>query len=194
MLTPTIARSGYIASGHVRSGTIQGEYGATRHIASGTVGTNDLGSGVRTDYSERTVTELMMAFETVSGSRAICMKSGGRSVGLANGVVTPLSGPPINNLPAIGVVAFGAGQLSGGLVRIILQGPVFFDTNSLLAVGGISGMGGKVAWVQRSGGIITSLKQASGFNQPIGIIFSGGIFVNPTLGYTSGVLPLMMHI
>lgn len=48
--TPTAAgvTSGGIQSGMIASGTIQGFYGATRHIASGTVGVFDLGSGAVT--------------------------------------------------------------------------------------------------------------------------------------------------
>ena len=37
--------SGAVQSGHISSGAVQGFFGATRHIASGTVGVSDLGSG-----------------------------------------------------------------------------------------------------------------------------------------------------
>jgi hypothetical protein len=37
--------SGAVQSGHIASGAVQGFFGSTRHIASGTVGSFDLGSG-----------------------------------------------------------------------------------------------------------------------------------------------------
>lgn len=43
-LTPSLL-SGSVQSGHIASGSVQGFFGATRHIASGTVGVWDFGSG-----------------------------------------------------------------------------------------------------------------------------------------------------
>lgn len=187
--------SGAIASGQVgrfalSSGSVQGALGTTPVLASGTIGTNDLASGVAapanssgtivraaqfvTPFQSGTSWSLLTE-EIISGVRAVMVSQSGQlRVAMAS-----VSG----RMPAIGIVADGV--LSGIPANVYTQG--MFQLSSGLA--DYSGCLGKPVWVGRSGHVVSwsgsfnsgGLNVLSGgdFVQRIGVaVTSGGFVVN----------------
>lgn len=152
-ITPTLT-SGIIQSGHLASGTTQGFFGATRHIASGTVGGYDLGSGA------------IMAGQLGSGSvRSDNIASGSIASGhFASGFLDALvaaSGDVVS-----GSVASGAVMGHYGPIRNIASGTVgAFDLGSGAVMAGQTGSGaitsgniasGQIGWPHVASGTILS--------------------------------------
>lgn len=125
--------SGVVSSGFAASGSIQGFFGSTRHIASGTVGVFDFGSGAviagtigsgavtTANIGSGAVTTNKMAIDAILsgqiGSGAVTGRAGGGSFVIASGTVTTNdlgSGAIVSGLIASGVV--GQFHVSSGAV------------------------------------------------------------------------------
>ena len=183
--------SGAVQSGHIASGAIQGFYGATRHIASGTVGNSDFGSGAINSghlASGLMVQNLVSYFTTaeiVSGGRAVALNDTGMAV-LA---MSATSG----RMPAIGFQVTGA--LSGATLEVITHGI------AIPASGLNNTRPGKPVWVNASGyvgnvsggflsggcSIFNTLLSGTLF-QVLGVAtHSGAILVQPNFVMGSGI-------
>ena len=138
--------SGDVQSGHVASGAVQGYLGSTRHIASGTVGIYDFGSGAIAPISQfsaplfsgtawTAITE-----EIISGVRAVSLsESGALRIARADSSVT---------MPAIGVVVDNVA--SGRVANVYTAGPFQFTSG----MADYSGYLGHNLWVSLSGTLL----------------------------------------
>lgn len=165
--------SGSVGSGAIASGTVQGYFGITRHIASGTVGAYDFASGLCPQFMGPFVSGTSwtaLTEETVSGIRAVAISQSGR-IRIAKASVSGL-------MPAIGIVVE---NVLSGIQCNVFTGGVFQATSGLLD---FSGYLGQLLSVGRSGSIVTN---SGSFNsggllsgditQPIGMVFNSGAAV-----------------
>lgn len=181
MLQPGDALEEAVAgSGDIGSGAVTGRAaGGVFNIASGSVDTFDLSSGIVaraasfvTPFHSGTAWSLLTE-EIISGVRAVCIsQSGTLRIAMAS-----VSG----RMPAIGVVIDGV--LSGLPANVFSQGFLQFSSG----MADYSGHLGKTAWVGRSGHVVQwsgsfnsgGLSVASGgdFLQRIGAIINSGAVV-----------------
>lgn len=196
--------SGSIGSGQLASGSVQGFFGTVPNIASGTVGVTDFGSGAvvagtvgsgaivsgnvgsgqigtahaASGYPAAWNSDFLPAGETISGFSAVCLLSGGFSLGLA------MAGSGLR-LPAIGIVA--SNYLSGVSAQYFWQGKI--GVNSGLDAGW-SGIISRHLYVGSGGRVVNfSGVQTSGMScQRVGVGLSGGVQISIQLGITSGVV------
>lgn len=183
--------SGQISSGDLASGVVQGYFGSTRHIASGTLGIFDFGSGAINSGSigknsvnslnvssgtQVTATNYVIPIqlntqETISGIRSVAVSQSGFLL-IAMASVT-------GRTPAVGIVIDSV--LSGQPANVYTAGS--FQTSSGLL--DYSGALGNLVFVGRSGQIVTvsGSWNSGGFLSsdvivPVGVVFnSGGFFM-----------------
>lgn len=187
--------SGSVGSGAIASGAVQGFFGPTRDIASGTIGVFDFGSGAVTagamgsgavtsgnvasgiiiDYSRITQEDRLTTAEAISGTRAVAIStSGNLIIAMAN-----FSG----RMPAIGVVVDNV--TSGQAAKVYRQGLILANSNASGAGFNFSGHVGGQIYVDISGTVISS-PPASGQVQVLGTAnsVSGAVLGTPPNDYT----------
>jgi len=174
--TPTI-NSGDIGSGKIASGAVQGFFGATYHIASGTVGVFDFGSGAVVagavgsgavmsgniasgdvgtfhiasgtivTYARNVLLDQYKTSETISGVR--CVQFDLTASGSVRVAMAAVSG----RYPAIGVAFNNA--LSGQSISIVRYGEVLGPSSEIGSGLCISGRpGGRTLWMGASGQVV----------------------------------------
>lgn len=192
-------------SGDVASGAITGQAGGGYFcVASGTLTTNDLGSGAivsgliasgqlgRFHFASGTVIDLFPCGQSVSGVIAVAWGSGGC-------FVVPAERQSGLRLPAVGVAI--AAAVSGALIQVVRRGLVTTAVSGVIASGFYGqllyvGSGGLIlnqsgfhAGASSGGGPNPSVATISGcLVQRIGTSVSGGIDVCPDTNVTSGLL------
>jgi hypothetical protein len=167
--TATVA-SGGIQSGMIASGAVQGFFGSTRHIASGTVGVFDFGSGAviagtvgsgaivsgniasgqlstfhfasgaKIDSAEWLIDDIFVTNEVISGGKAVAFNQSGQLVIAMAGV----SG----RMPAVGILPTNVA--SGSAATIYRNGRLF---NTIF---NFSGWTGSEVFVGQSGDVVAS--------------------------------------
>ena len=193
-ITPGSISSGAVGSGNIASGAVQGFFGSTRHIASGTVGVFDLGSGAVVagsigsgavvsgniasgqidgmhfasgaiiDAARWLVATTFLTAETISGGRCVGFNQSGALV-IAMAAVS-------GRMPAIGIAADNA--LSGQSLNVYEQGKLFSTAFNF------SGYPNQPVFVGESGFLVVSGAPLNSGNlqQVVGVTIHGsGLFV-----------------
>lgn len=113
--------SGSVKSGHVASGAIQGYYGATRHIASGTVGRFDMASGSIGPWTNENAQALSMFDDQAYIGISMSLTAGARSGGATCSYVaqTFIAGETISGQVHAVCFASGGTGLAGNGYRIL---------------------------------------------------------------------------
>lgn len=138
-------------------------------IASGQVGTFHATSGMMVTQAKLGVDDSIVTTENVSGFMCVAVNKSG----LAQVAMAAVSG----RMPAVGIAMSGA--LSGGTIRLLMQGLAIPAASGLLDQSGRVGM---TAYVNRSGNITTLAPTANSGDliQKIGVvILSGKLMVMP---------------
>ena len=153
--TPSVG-SGVVSSGDITSGAVQGFFGSTRNIASGTLGVFDLGSGAIMSgsiasgavitYARDVIADNFTCTEAISGVRCVTFDpSGSGQVRIAMAAVS-------GRMPAIGVVFEPVA--SGDACKVVMLGHVVPPGPEMGSGVCISGRVGKSLWVGASGQLV----------------------------------------
>lgn len=102
---------GAVASGEIASGSV-----SRFHLASGAVNSGHIASGAIPILQDSQIVKYFTTIETVSGTRAVALDGTGKAW-IAQSTIS-------GRLPAIGVVAEGGGAVSGGIVTVVVCGPL----------------------------------------------------------------------
>ncbi len=136
--------SGDIGSGKIASGAVQGFFGATRHIASGTVGVYDFGSGNISQFAGPYVSGTLRSVitaEPISGIRAV-------AIGVSGNILIAMASVA-TRMPAVGVVL---DNVASGIQANVYTLGTFQTASGLIDT---SGYVGQILYVGRSGQAVT---------------------------------------
>lgn len=189
--------SGSIGGGDLGSGAIVGPW----HMGSGalSIPQNVNATNTNASFSGRFLTHFSGSFawtvptvggglviadnyiagEPISGLQPVCLASGILSGVFGElPVVVAAQGASGLRMPAIGVLDQDAGAGSGLAARVAYLGKVYVNSGTMLL---ISGQQGKAAYVSQSGSFLTVVRPGAGTIQPVGVVISGGLLVNPNI-------------
>ena len=196
-LADASVRSGTIASGvvgfehlgdaGVRSGTIASGVVGFEHLGNTSVRSGTLGSGAVTTYTRSVLDDTRLAGQAISGVIAVTFDLGGQ-------FVVPAERASGLRLPAIGVNTTNA--TSGVVIQFVTRGFVPAPNSGTIASGttGLFYVGSGGLIVNQSGYMdgASSGPGPGGLSgtmvQRIGLCISGGIYVNPDMNITSGLI------